>query len=118
MGAVVAYRCFLPAVGAFTMRTEIPILLPVCVALTTYTPGFVETNLTIPFCIQEVAIFIIVTGQAPKTILTVIQTDAMHRGEFVGHWVCLPVSMALGTGKEGKIVLAVRHLGWRPASEA
>ena len=72
MRAVVAFRFTLPAIDALTMGAEIPIFLTVGVALTTQPPGFVKTNLAIPFCSQQIAVFIIVAGQAPKAVLAMI----------------------------------------------
>jgi hypothetical protein len=108
MGAIIAYRLPLPAVDALAVRPEIPILLAVGVALTADPPGFVEADLAVTLCVQEIPILVIVAGEAPEAILPMVQTDAMYRGEFVRDRVGLPISMTLGTGIEDELLLT----GW------
>ena len=110
VGTIVTHRFFLPAVDTLAMRTEIPVFLSLGMTLPTNPPGFVETNLTVAFGMQRITILIIMTGQTPETILSVVEADSMHRGEFVRYWIGLPIFMALGPGIEDKFLLAWRYL--------
>ena len=105
VGTVVEHPFAAPVCNALSVHTEIPVLLPVGMALTANEICFVESKLLIAKCTQEITLLGLMTNQAPHPTGSVIY--------LVWFWVqrhqlaqVLQLGrlglMALGAGKKRK----------------
>jgi len=109
MRAIVALWLSLPVEDTFAVCTKVPVLLACRMTLATYAPGLVETHLAASQSMKFVAIFLIVTNQAPQAAFTVFQADVMHGCQFARLEVCFPMLMTLGTWIETQLVFTRWH---------
>lgn len=107
--AIVKRTLTLPVRDTFTVSSKRPVLMAVCVTATANHVCLVKIHQLVQQSLQIIAIFEVVTRQAPNTPSAVFQVRVVHRIQRPNFRVGFHGFVALITRVEEKIVFARQH---------